>query len=529
MTGEPKTFASGDPVMIWVITIEQDNGESIALWARGGKFTPAQGSGASMLSAIGEAVQKAGASSVDVGASRRAPHGADPAEAGAEPGEALRRPVRGTDAERVRHRRCSAAVTANPSSGSIPWHELTPDLQRAYAKAVADKTEGKADPIEWWNQADQRHWLWQHEHPDAARGEYAAYVAAVEAGVDPATTAAFQGLVELRSPVLGGRDFIFGQPADLTPRWGRGHEVLWERGESLFLVGPTGVGKTTLGGQLVQGLVGVADDVLGFPIEPAKRVLYLAMDRPRQVARAWARLFKDDPMLNDRLSVWQGPLPIRLESEPSYLATIAVEHEADVLVIDSLKDLVTQMSEDGPAGAFNMAMRSALPRGHRRACAAPSAQGRRRPQANHARRCLRQHLAHGRRGIGGPLVGRSWGRGDRTDPPQAARRPDRTADRRARPPARHVSVSSGWDALQYLNMRGFNGGHAGRGRPRPPRVVTRSLAARSGSRPNAACAAWSMTDSPRTRPSAAWGTPPATSPCCRACPRTVHGHDQDIR
>jgi hypothetical protein len=67
VNGAVKTWQDGTPRMVWVITIEQADGETVAFWARGGKFKAASGSGESMLSAIGTAVRTAGAGSVDIG------------------------------------------------------------------------------------------------------------------------------------------------------------------------------------------------------------------------------------------------------------------------------------------------------------------------------------------------------------------------------------------------------------------------------------------------------------------------------
>jgi len=67
-TGQPKMFASGDPMPVWIITLQPAQGEAISLWAKGGRFIAKTGHGESMLSAIGTAVKKVGASSVDVGA-----------------------------------------------------------------------------------------------------------------------------------------------------------------------------------------------------------------------------------------------------------------------------------------------------------------------------------------------------------------------------------------------------------------------------------------------------------------------------
>lgn len=67
-TNELVFFPSGDPQMVWVITLEQANGERVALWASGGSYKVASGSGESMLSAIGAAVKAAGGTAVEMGA-----------------------------------------------------------------------------------------------------------------------------------------------------------------------------------------------------------------------------------------------------------------------------------------------------------------------------------------------------------------------------------------------------------------------------------------------------------------------------
>lgn len=73
-SGEPVFFPSGDPQMVWVITIEQNNGDRVALWAAGGNYKAASGSGESMLSAIGAAVRAAGAAAVEMGAELAVAH-----------------------------------------------------------------------------------------------------------------------------------------------------------------------------------------------------------------------------------------------------------------------------------------------------------------------------------------------------------------------------------------------------------------------------------------------------------------------
>ena len=65
--GKPLSFDDGSPRMQWVITLMQASGDSVAIYAKGGKFKAKTGKGESMLSAIGSAVRAAGAGSVDVG------------------------------------------------------------------------------------------------------------------------------------------------------------------------------------------------------------------------------------------------------------------------------------------------------------------------------------------------------------------------------------------------------------------------------------------------------------------------------
>lgn len=142
--------------------------------------------------------------------------------------------------------------------------------------------------------------------------------------------------------------------------------MLWARGESLILAGPPGVGKTTLTGQVVRGLLGLQGDVLGYPIEPAAgRVLYLAMDRPQQIARSLRRHFDDAdrPILAQRLAVWKGPPPADLARTPTLLATIAANAKASHVIIDSLKDAALGLTDDEVGAGYNRARQLALAEG----------------------------------------------------------------------------------------------------------------------------------------------------------------------
>ena len=105
----------------------------------------------------------------------------------------------------------------------------------------------------------------------------------------PTAEQAFPAAPEIHHTFIDGGSFIFDIPDETPAVWGEGSDVLWPEGEALILCGPSGVGKTTIAGQLVRGLIGLSSDLLGYPIHPYNRLLYLSMDRPAQVARSLKR------------------------------------------------------------------------------------------------------------------------------------------------------------------------------------------------------------------------------------------------
>ncbi|MDP8975749.1 MAG: AAA family ATPase [Actinomycetota bacterium] len=153
---------------------------------------------------------------------------------------------------------------------------------------------------------------------------------------------------------------IFGDDAQQTALWGHNSSPLWATGESLFIVGPIGVGKTTLGQRLVLGRLGVTvPELLGLPVVVDPRPwLYIAADRPRQALRSMRRMVTEDQreILDERLLIWKGPLPFTLTKEPWRLATWLQELGCAGAFIDSLKDVAVGLSSDEVGGQVNLAL-----------------------------------------------------------------------------------------------------------------------------------------------------------------------------
>jgi hypothetical protein len=165
---------------------------------------------------------------------------------------------------------------------------------------------------------------------------------------------------------LGGSFILDTDPAP-RPLWGEGDQVLWADGESVIIDGPQGVGKTTIAQQLALARAGFDEysELLGFPIVSGQhRVLYLAMDRPKQAARSFRRMVGEAwrSELNDRLIVWQGPPPY-LARHPSVLLKMCEQAAADTVFVDSLKDAAIGLTDDEVGASYNRARQTALAAG----------------------------------------------------------------------------------------------------------------------------------------------------------------------
>ncbi|WSM48129.1 AAA family ATPase [Streptomyces sp. NBC_01708] len=195
--------------------------------------------------------------------------------------------------------------------------------------------------------------------PDAIRSEVEAEVQAER------ERALASGQGRLSRFITDGWRFVTETGTDTEPLWGTREQTAWSSGESLMIVGAPGVGKTTLAHQVILARLGLSDSVLDMPVAPSRRVLYLALDRYKQIARAMARSVgpEHEQRLRDGLAVWQGPLPTALDREPDLLADLAAAHQADTIVIDSLKDAVSTLVDDALGVAYNNARQRAIRNG----------------------------------------------------------------------------------------------------------------------------------------------------------------------
>lgn len=166
----------------------------------------------------------------------------------------------------------------------------------------------------------------------------------------------------LADMMVDGGSFVLDIPEHMPALWGAGEDVLWAEGEALMICGPSGVGKTTITGQLLRGLLGLGTKVLGWEVRPARRVLYLAMDRPAQIRRALRRMFSPEEraVLAERVVFWKGPPPYDLAKRPETLLEMARAANADVVIVDSLKDAAIGLADDVVGASYNRARQAVL-------------------------------------------------------------------------------------------------------------------------------------------------------------------------
>lgn len=201
---------------------------------------------------------------------------------------------------------------------------------------------------------------------------------AVQQGADPAavdqiirdhqqyehkrTTGSTDGLA---GRFVTGGAFILDRPEKVPAIWGEGDQVLWAEGEALIIAGPPGVGKTTVGQQVLLAAIGIRSHALGMAVRPAQRVLYLASDRPQQAARSMARMVGSEhrDLLDKHLVFWPGPPPSDFIKDPGVLLCLAQQADADVVCLDSLKDMAGELASEEGGQAINSAIQRTLVEG----------------------------------------------------------------------------------------------------------------------------------------------------------------------
>lgn len=164
-------------------------------------------------------------------------------------------------------------------------------------------------------------------------------------------------------PPIDAATFLFDEQDTTVALWGDGDDILWAEGEALMIAGGMGLGKTTLAGQIVRAQLGLATEVLGLPVHPIDGpILYLAMDRPRQIRRSMLRQFDhtERDHISGRLLIRTGPPIADIAAYPGLLAAMAAEAGAAIVYVDSLKDAAIGLSDDKVGAAYNRARQGLL-------------------------------------------------------------------------------------------------------------------------------------------------------------------------
>lgn len=256
------------------------------------------------------------------------------------------RPLRDDEAARIaRGRTCTFPVADCDSTGRRCARQWAERIAAYGPAALVDLAPDRHDGF------DIGDLLIEARHFNPERGDDGArrWLAHVLEQAEP---------IVARAGLQDGATFALGAAAHVEAVWGRGSSVLWAEGEPLLIVAPDGAGKTTLAQQLALRRAGIGDaELLGYPLAPGKRVLYVAADRPRQAARSMRRMvgFEDREALAGRLLVWRGGLPFNLVREPGRLAEWCVDMDADLIVLDSVKDVLDRPGEEESGLAFNAA------------------------------------------------------------------------------------------------------------------------------------------------------------------------------
>ena len=156
---------------------------------------------------------------------------------------------------------------------------------------------------------------------------------------------------------VDGLEFLTGR-SNLVRLWGDGDKVLAAQGQGTLIVGPQGVGKSTLGQLFVFTRMRLlpSPTLLDYAVaEDDRPILYLALDRPDQIAQSMARMVdtgnEDVAAKLKRQLIVKTTIPFKADLDPDLFAEYALETGRDLglVVCDSVKDLLTDVNS-GEAG-----------------------------------------------------------------------------------------------------------------------------------------------------------------------------------
>lgn len=260
------------------------------------------------------------------------------------------------------HTLCVAAFNLRSlvNAGSIDEATVVDSLTSAARSAGLDEFEIEATIRSGFSGSDAK--VGARSIPEASTGSTVSFIGAMPERPGESNSGAVWG----NFPPVDGASWMFDADDTNIILWGMDNDILWAEGEALLIAGGMGLGKTTLAGMLVRGQLGLDDAVLDFPVARVdKPILYLAMDRPRQIRRSFLRQFDETerPLIEHRLVIRPGPPIADLALDPSLLARMALEIGAGTVYVDSLKDAVVGLSEDATAASYNRARQSLLARG----------------------------------------------------------------------------------------------------------------------------------------------------------------------
>ena len=149
--------------------------------------------------------------------------------------------------------------------------------------------------------------------------------------------------------------------------WGRGGQVIAARGEPTMIYGPTGLGKTTLMQRFGLAAIGIGpSDVLGYDVKRIEgNLLYIAADRPMQAKRSFRRMVEPgDRLLLDEKWVWDARRGFRVSAQKAdRLLRIAESIRAELVLIDSIKDVLDGVATDEGGLAYNNTVQTCVANG----------------------------------------------------------------------------------------------------------------------------------------------------------------------